>query len=272
MCKNLCDLNLIERCGEIATDDNEISNGRAVQLLQLKRARFYSLLVINTVFEQSLNLCEYGNSQIIKFQSFKTDSATHLASICADFIAAHKDLKDKLITIVIASQASLEQGENGIVFRDNVLQESNFNLSSMVFAKTSVRCFVYNYALGHLLCLKYSPFTHVDHALALMCGEGSVAMGLFINGEIILGPNHTFPKCSALPFKYGFEKSLGSMGKHTKDALTVLAPIFKIYRVFISISTFNDKLKLIHEVQLELQAQASPVLSQIKRLFVYIYG
>jgi ribonuclease PH len=140
LCKNLCDLNLIERCGEIATDDNEISNGRAVQLLQLKRARFYSLLVINTVFEQSLNLCEYGNSQIIKFQSFKTDSATHLASICADFIAAHKDLKDKLITIVIDTQASLEQGENGIVFRDNVLQESNFNLSSMVFAKTSVLC------------------------------------------------------------------------------------------------------------------------------------
>lgn len=58
------------------------------------------------------------------------------------------------------------------------------------------------------------------------------------------------------------------MGKHTKDALlyalTVLAPIFKIYRVFISGSTFNDNLKLIHEVQLELQAQASPVLSQIK--------
>ena len=51
LCKNLCDLNLIERCGKIATDDNEISNDRAVQLLQLKRARFYSLLVINTVFE-----------------------------------------------------------------------------------------------------------------------------------------------------------------------------------------------------------------------------
>ncbi|MDO5352777.1 MAG: helix-turn-helix domain-containing protein [Succinatimonas sp.] len=271
LCKNLSDLNLIERSEGSLLDDEPIA-GRPVQLLRLKPQRFYSAIIINTTFEQSINICEYGKTSFLLTLKFKAQSASDLALEAQILIKKALDSlsinKNLLLAIVVATQASLEQGENGTIFRDNVLIDTNFNLSGIIKDKTGIRTFVYNYAYSHLLCLQHSHFTNTDHAIALMCGEGSVALGIFINGKILLGPNNTFTECSALPFTYGFEKSLGTYGPHTKEALLfaieVLAPIFKIYRIFLSGSTFDNNLEVIREIQIELKNQTSPILSQIK--------
>lgn len=122
--------------------------------------------------------------------------------------------------------------------------------------------------MPHLLCLQNSQYLGADSALALLCGDGSVAMGFFINGKIAFGTNQTFPECSHLPYPYGFERSLGSYTKHTANALCyaieVLAPIYKHKRVILTGSCFADHPEVIVKAQQTLRRSSNSVLNKIQ--------
>lgn len=65
-----------------------------------------------------------------------------------------------------------------------------------------------------------------------------------------------------MPYKYGFEQSLGNHSDHDTDALMyaiqTLAPLFNLHRVIVYGSTFDDHIEAIYKVQHELKQHQDP--------------
>lgn len=209
---------------------------RRRQCLKVLSHGLYTAVLIHTLWEFSLSLYPLGSS----FPSVTLNlERSRYAEVMADRIAAGLEEalstlsldKSALGLLLLATQASLEQGYAGTVFRDNVLSDVNFPLAEYLRERLHLPVYVCNYAYAHVLCMYHSPNVRVSDALYFSCGERSVALGIFIDGKIVMGPRNTFPECSHLPFPYGFEASLGSYGPHTARALTfavgALAPEHK---------------------------------------------
>lgn len=241
-------------------------------LIITKNLHYCSVLVIHTSWKYRAYLLAYGLTEEIAYKDLnQTDSASvfieELNDCIDEFSKVYLAGKSSILSIVIATQATIEQGENGIMYRNNLLKDENITFAKMLKDKIGIRCFVYNYAYGHMLALLHAKELNTDNAMVLSCGEGSVALGIFLNNQLLLGRNNSFPECSHLPFKYGFENSLGTYGEHTKEALlfaiNAIAPIYNINHVILAGSCFDDHLDIIYKVSLELKEQQDPLLQKL---------
>ncbi len=238
---NLIEPGLIEKVEEIQTENNL---GRPRQTLKISQnLQYCTVLVVHTDIEFRASIFVYGHekplgSVDLPFVDYAQDFARTL-DIAIDTLTQNYFLNRSLIlSIVIATHATVEQGEHGIMYRNNMLMDKNIGFADLVEKVTKIRTFVYNYAYGNLLSLKHSPEVDTSCALVIHNGHGSVALGIFLNNEITLGKNNSFPECSHLPFSFGFEQSLGEYTEHTEEALyfaiSVLAPIYNMSDVIIS--------------------------------------
>lgn len=255
------------------SQEYEQEQGRPRQKLTITHnLQYCSVLVIHTSWKFRAYLLAYGLTEEIAYKDLpQTDSASvfikELTDCIDEFTKLYLSDKKSILSIVIATQATIEQGENGIMYRNNLLKDENITFAKKLREAIGIRCFVYNYAYGHMLSLLHAKDLNTDNAMVLSCGEGSVALGIFLNNQLLLGRNNSFPECSHLPFKYGFEKSLGEFGEHTKEALlfaiNAIAPIYNINHVILAGSCFDNHLNIIYQASLELKEQKDPLLQKI---------
>jgi len=247
--------------------------GRPRQYLQVsENLPYYSLLMIHTTWMSRIYIYRYGKQNELGYIDtkicFDANEFINEINYSIDNLCLNTGIPRKeIISFVISTQGTIEQGEDGIMHCNNVLHDENISLAGMVREKTGIRTFIYNFAYAHMLKLLHSSSLDTDYAMAILCGEGSVALGIFFNGQIMLGRNNTLPECSHLPFKYGFEKSLGRYGKHTEDALlfaiSSVAPIYNINHVIVAGSCFDEHLDSIYRVTQKLKSSADPLLKQL---------
>lgn len=247
--------------------------GRPRQYLTIsENLPYYSLLMIHTTWMSRIYVYRYGlkvESGFIDIKKCsKADDFIFEIDVGIDRLCSSSGIpRDEIFAFVISTQGTIEQGENGIMHCNNVLHDENIALAKKVREKTGIRTFIYNFGYAHMLKLLHSSSLDTDYAMAILCGEGSVALGIFFNGQIMLGRNNTLPECSHLPFKYGFEKSLGKFGKHTEEALlfaiSSVAPIYNINHVIIAGSCFDEHLDSIYRVSQKLKKSADPLLKQL---------
>lgn len=243
--------------------------GRPKQTLSITPALPYSsVLIIHTSWMSRAYLYAYGYTEEIAFIDLeKTNNVDDFIKTINTAIDEFKKLylqnSNGIKSVVVATQATIEQGPSGMMYRNNNLKETNIPLASLLTSGLNIKTYVYNYAYGHMLSLLHAPYLDTDNAMALSCGEGSVALGLFINGKIVLGRNNSFPECSHLPFKYGFEKSLGTYNRYTHDALLYaiesIAPIYNLNHIIVAGSCFDDHLETIYKVGQELKYHKDPI-------------
>ncbi len=243
---------------------------RRTHKLKLLEDCYDAILAIHHQREFSLNLITYANPRVLN--KVVLDNPSELDAMLPLLRDGIKSLtrgrRAKTMLLCFATQATLEQGDTGLVYRDNVLNIASCPLAQILTRETGLKSYVYNYAYGHLLSLLHGPYIDIDNALALSCGEGSVALGLYLDGKIVLGSKNSFPECSHLPYPRGFEQSLGEYGPHTADALafavSCLAPIFNFSRVIVTGSCFKDHLDAVVAAQAALKASANPMLGKIR--------
>lgn len=266
----LMDLGLIDRIER--APGPEQTPGRPPELLRLRPFVSYSAVVINTLWEQRLYILTLGQKRpLLSLELSKANSAAALSLSLQqglDQVCCELNLpRDKIKVLILATQASMTQGFAGVIYRDNVLNDANFPLAAHLTEALGLPVYLCNFAYAHLRCLLHSPEICLTHALALLCGEGSVALGIFIDGKILLGPGQSFLECSQLPFEPDFESALGTFGPDTARALyyaiAVLVPIFKLPRVILSGSCFDEHAAVIREVSLKLKEAANPVLRNL---------
>ena len=268
--KNLLDQGYLEREDSLSAEE-EGGGTRRRQRLKVLSHGLYTAVLIHTLWEFSLSLYPLGSS----FPSVTLNlERSRYAEVMADRIAAGLEEalstlsldKSALGLLLLATQASLELGYAGTVFRDNVLSDVNFPLAEYLRERLHLPVYVCNYAYAHVLCMYHSPNVRVSDALYFSCGEGSVALGIFIDGKIVMGPRNTFPECSHLPFPYGLEASMGNYGPHTARALTfavgALAPVFKLRRVLLSGSCFEEHPEVIVSAQRALKESDNSLIRQ----------
>ncbi len=268
--KYLLDANLIEKYED---NDYKKNLGRPKQILKISdRMQYLTVLIIHTLSDFSAHIFVYGQKkELMSINLQHVDSAKEFArtiDIAIDEITQKCFLNRLLIkSIVIATHATVEQGENGIMYRNNNFKDENIKLGEIVYKQTKIRTFVFNLAYGTLLALKNSDNTDTSNALVINSNEGSVALGIFLDNKIQFGKNNSFPECSHLPYPNGFEESLGHYGEYTEDALyfaiSVIAPIFNISNVIITGKIFEKHSNIINNVTKKLQKQVDPRLHNI---------
>jgi len=238
---NLIEPGLIEKTEDFQTEN---TLGRPRQTLKISQnLQYCTVLVVHTDIEFKASIFVYGHEKALgsvdlPFVDYALDFANTLDAAIDTLTQNYFLNRSLILSIVIATHATVEQGEHGIMYRNNMLRDKNIGFADLVAEVTKIRTFVYNYAYGNLLSLKHNPHVDTSYALVIHNGHGSVALGLFLNNEITLGKNNSFPECSHLPFPYGFEQSLGEYTPHTEEALyfaiSVLAPIYNMNEVIIS--------------------------------------
>lgn len=182
--------------------------------------------------------------------------------------------REQVKLILFATKGSLEQGYAGYIYRDNVLRiqpEQPVALAEMLSTACGIPAYVCNYAFGHVLAIYNQLKFKQSHASAitLMCGGGSVALGIVLEGRILFGPHQSFLECAHFPYLYGFEQSLGQYGAHTADALyyaiRILCPIFGISHVIVAGQTFSGHEDVLSEVKHRLSLDPE---QQIQRIYL----
>lgn len=268
LCKGLLEQGYLRR--EPLPEGGESGRGRSV--LAVSDHGLLCAVVVHTLWEFSLSLYAFGSTQPLTVHLCRRcrraeAMAQELRQALGQACAAAKVAPAQVRLLTVATQASVEQGFAGLLLRDNVLEDVNVPLASIISCACALPVFVCNFAYAHLLCLLHSPFIKIDCALVLLCGEGSVALGIFVDGTMVFGPKKTFLECSQLPYRHGFEKSLGSPGLYTADALAFavksLAPVFKLRRVIVSGSCFDDHPEFIRRAQQILRRSRSSLIRQI---------
>ncbi len=267
---NLITPGLIEKVDQ--TEYNQ-EQGRPRQNLAITHNLHYcSVLIVHHCWEFKAYLLAYGVvEEIASKDLLQVDSVElfikEVGKVIDEFVKLYLPERDAIKAITIATQATIEQGCSGMMYRNNLLKDENVPLAKLMFESLGIKTYVYNYAYGHMLTLLHAPSLNTDNAMVLSCGEGSVALGVFLDNKMILGRNNSFPECSHLPFKYGFEQSLGLFGAHTQDALMfaicAIAPIYNIDHVIVAGSCFDEHLDIIYKVQQELRKQADPLLHNL---------
>ena len=267
---NLITPGLVEKVEQ--TEYNQ-EQGRPRQNLQITHNLHYcSVLIVHHSWEFKAYLLAYGVTEEIASKELKQVNTVELfikeiREVIDEFAELYLPEREAIKAITVATQATIEQGSSGMMYRNNLLSDENVPLAKMMFDAIGIRTFIYNYAYGHMLTLLHAPSLNTENAMALSCGEGSVALGVFLDKKMLLGRNNSFPECSHLPFKYGFEKSLGIYGPHTQEALMfaicAIAPIYNINHVIVAGSCFDEHLDIIYKVQQELKRQSDPLLHNL---------
>ncbi|MBQ9275789.1 MAG: ROK family transcriptional regulator [Succinivibrio sp.] len=263
----LTDLGFISATGD--THDPS-GPGRPGQELKISAGLPYvSALIIHTTWRFSLELYRYGSREpLIARELSSCDNVPEFVQeIAAGLSALEQECALKAQVLLLATQATLEQGADGIMYRNNHLKDECVPLARLLKEATSLPSYVYNYAIGPMLSLYHAPGVDIDSALVLMCGEGSVALGVFIDGRLITGQHDSFPECSHLPYPRGFEKCLGSFTAKSADALSfairALAPIFNLRRVIVAGSTFKEHLEALGSVMRSFRDDPNPLLRNL---------
>lgn len=267
--QNLLIAGLIEKSEGGAYEQEQ---GRPRQDLRICRnIGCYAVLVIHTSWMFRVHLYRWGASEATAIRNLPqqdncADFAEALAGAVEGFVRECLKPGEKILAVVIATQATLEQGEHGLMYRNNLLKDEKTRFSDFIAKRVGIRTFAYNYAYGLMLSLLHSG-VDISFAMVLSCGEGSVALGFFLNHKVLLGVNNSFPECSHLPFKYGLEKSLGFWGPHTEEALffaiSAIAPIYNLQRVYVAGTCFDEHPEVIRHVSLALRNSADPVLRDV---------
>ncbi len=268
---NLLEAKLIDKHEDT---DYKSNLGRPRQILKISdNMQYCTVLIVHTLSDFSAHVFVYGHKKELASTPLPhVKSAKEFArtiDIAIDTLTKNCFINRALIkSIVIATHATVEQGETGIMYRNNNLDDVNIMLGQIVYKQTKIRTFIYNFAYGTLLKLKNTPEIDTENALVINNGEGSVALGIFLNGDIQLGKNNSFPECSHLPYPHGFEKSLGVFGEHTEDALffaiSVMAPIYNLSNVIITGNCFKEHLDTLERVKDKLKEQRDPRLHNIE--------
>ncbi|WP_295350944.1 hypothetical protein [uncultured Succinivibrio sp.] len=268
---NLLEAKLIDK-----HEDTDYKNnlGRPRQILKISdNMQYCTVLIIHTRSDFSAHVYVFGHKRELAAVTLPhVESAKEFAKtidVAVDTLTKNCFISRALIkSIVIATHATVEQGEKGVMYRNNNLTDENILLGQIVYKQTKIRTFIYNFAYGTLLKLKNSSEIDTENALVINNGEGSVALGIFLNGEIQLGKNCSFPECSHLPYPHGFEKSLGNYGEYTEDALyfaiSVMAPIYNLSNVIITGNCFKEHLDTLESIKERLKAQSDPRLHNIE--------
>lgn len=188
-----------------------------------------------------LSLLRFGKSRPllsrhIKIRPRPEDFVSSVAQELQDMLHELKIPRHSLKVLTVAAQAALEQGYEGRILQDEALEATDFALGTLLSEQLDLPVYVCSRAYVHLRGLLEKH--KLDQALVLMCGEGTVNLGIVINSKIILGPRHTLPQCSHLKFPHSLKECLGNFGSRTEEALefavTALSPIFSINKVVIS--------------------------------------
>ena len=172
---NLITPGIIERadCSEYNQEQ-----GRPRQNLIITRNIHYcTVLVIHTSWKFRAYLFAYGMVEEIASKDLaQTDSAKtfieELKECISEFSKVYLSDKKSILSIVIATQATIEQGESGTMYRNNLLKDENITFAKMLREAIGIRCFVYNYAYGHMLSLLHAKDLNTDNSMVLSCGEG----------------------------------------------------------------------------------------------------
>jgi len=271
---NLLEPGLIDRI----EDGNYLqSQGRPRQTLKISQnLQYCSVLVIHTRSQFSASIYVYGHQHALcTIELDHVESADDFArtlDIAIDTMTKSNFIRrDLILSIVIATHATVEQGEHGMMYRNNNLTDKNVPLADIVYKYTRIRTFIYNFALGNLLSILHNERINKNATLLINCGEKSVALGIFLDNKIQLGRNSSFPECSHFPFEYGFEESLGSFNEHTEDALffaiRILAPIYNITNVIITGSCFLEHQDALVKTGERLKKESDPRLHNINLKF-----
>lgn len=271
--KSLMEQGFIVRDDDLYLESEDEPGTRRRQRLKIVKQSQCTAVVIHSAWEFSLSLYALGELRPIMTVNIAHERKAKqmclkLKAALAQALEQAKIAPEQLKFLVFATQASLEQGLDGILFRDNVLEDDSCPLAKMLTACLGVPTYVCNYAYAHLLCLLHSGYLNIDSALALLCGEGSVAFGIFIDGKIVLGPHQTFTECSHLPYPGGIEAALGTYSDKTADALIYaiesLAPIFKIWRIILAGSCFDEHPGVIAAARKVLVTNSNPLMRHTK--------
>jgi hypothetical protein len=94
-------------------------------------------------------------------------------------------------TVLVAVQANLEQGDDGLLLDSPCLNEKNIPLASLLTNSLGIKTLAYDYAYSHKLSIRNNPTFNGENALTLGCSKGGVAIGILTNGQIIDGQNRT---------------------------------------------------------------------------------
>lgn len=247
--------------------------GRPKQLLKISSSMEYcSIVVIHSNWEFKAYLFVYGYTEevgSIALKHVKTakEFSENLNKAVNTLCTQYNIKKNKVLSILVATQGTIEQGCTGIMYRNNNLEDINIDFAMLITQVTNIKTYVYNFAYGHLLALQNSKHVNTDSAMALLCGEGSVALGIFLDKKILLGRNNSFPECSHLPYSHGFEKSLGKYGKYTEDALLFaiesIAPVYNLTNIIVAGSTFDEHLDTVYKVSQTLKSAPDPLLHNL---------
>ena len=228
---------------------------------------FCSVIILKTTWMFKALLCPLGYTEEIATIDLKaTDNIDGLIEEIKGALKEFKTLylngENCIKTVLVAVQANLEQGDDGLLLDSPCLNEKNIPLASLLTNSLGIKTLAYDYAYSHKLSIRNNPTFNGENALTLGCSKGGVAIGILTNGQIIDGQNGTPINCSHMPYKYGFEQSLGNHSDHDTDALMyaiqTLAPLFNLHRVIVYGSTFDDHIEAIYKVQHELKQHQDP--------------
>ncbi len=275
MVNSLIEQNLVTRQ---ETPQHEATGkiGRPRELLYVNPNKYYTLVLSPGNDCRFLSFLHYGDIKpcfMLKLPNYPHtwDLVQAVNHAIADFCSARQVKRSAFLSQVVVLRASLQQGYDGMVFRDNTLQEVDFKLGQMLTEATAIPTYVCNLAYGHLLGL-LAKLPQCDNALVFMAGDGGVGLGFIINKQIMTGPHNCYPECSHLPFPGGFEQALGNYGPHSADALEygikILAPIFKFSAIIVSGIALADHEEVIYTVQQRLKIDPNPLMHHFKLSFV----
>lgn len=159
--RTLLDQGFVSKEEDLTLEEEGKSTVRRRQRLKLSvQPHLITAVVVNTLWECSLALYALGELQPRVVVNLKQHAM--VANLCQELQAgikqalasAHLAVSD-LKLLVFATQASLEQGYNGIVFRGNVLDiaDGECPLAATLHESLWIQCYVCNFAYAPPLVL-----------------------------------------------------------------------------------------------------------------------
>lgn len=186
------------------------------------------------------------------------DTLSTIKNAVESLLAERNIVREQVKLMLFSTKATVEHGFNGTMYRNNIIEGSNIQFASHVQLVTGIPTYVCNAAFGCFLSLKHH--CDIENALVLLCGEGTVSLGIFLNGKLLFGPNNSFVECTHLPYEHGIERSLGQFGVYTADALfwtvQILSLLLGVNRIIVAGPTFSGHLDTLMMVQKRLRNAA----------------
>lgn len=199
---NLFSLNLVQYANGLEPEKKSEKLGFPIEIV--KDRQRCSILVTQSFKSFSASLYCYGDKNAIATKMLSpTDDVNNFVNqldICTnDFIRDFLKSKNEIKSITIIAPCIVEQGENGIMWRNDYLKDKCVNLSELVKNKTSVRCFVYSYIHEVIQDLISDQKVKYDNALIINSDTGILDLGILIEGKIVFGKRKIYPDFSYMP-------------------------------------------------------------------------